>query len=273
MLSTQARLRAHSCQMRIATRSLFALLAATVLAVVGPVPSPSDAKPATTRDRAGTSVGVMAAHARIDRRVSLTLGDQDCGPTASRCYYYSAWGTNNKLTVTLVEGRLYFRDPRPTGWERLGRACRRVTVDRGVAASCRVPDGVSAGHPLELSLELRLGNDSVNMTTLGAEFYGYVLADQGTEVIKLGAGDDWVNGFLGPDEVWGGDGDDFMRGGEGNDILHGEAGKDELVGLEGDDKLYGGQGVDQIKCGDGNNDLAEPDDSDSIVAGCEGTTV
>ncbi len=253
--------------MRTATRSLFALLAASVLAVVGPVPSPSDAKPAGPAHRASATVKIGAAHVRVDppRRVSLTRTDDG--------YYYSAWGSNNKVTVTLVDGRLRFRDPRPIGWDRLGRQCRRETVARGVAASCRVPGSVSVADPMKLFLELRLGNDSVNMTTLGAEFYGYILADQGTETIRLGAGDDFVNGFLGVDKVWGGDGKDFIRGGEGDDELHGEGGNDELVGLQGNDKLYGGDGSDKIRCGDGNHDLAEPDDSDSIVAGCEGTTV
>ena len=85
-----------------------------------------------------------------------------------------------------------------------------------------------------------------------------VLADQGSEEIHLGAGDDWVNGFLQRDRVWGGAGNDFIRGGEGPDILYGEAGNDELVGLEGDDALYGGDGRDVIKCGDGNATWRNP---------------
>lgn len=264
LLSTAAARPAHSGRMRIATRSFFALLAAATLAVVGPVASPSGATHSGPEPRADSAAHLGTGEARIARRVSLTRDAQG--------YYYSAWGTNNRLTVTLVEGRLLFRDPRPVGWERLARGCRRQTVDRGVAASCRVPGTVSVGNPMRLFLEMRLGDDHVDTTGLPAQFYSRVLADRGREVIRLGAGDDWVNGAFDRDRIWGGDGRDFIRGGDGADDLHGEGGNDELVGLGGNDTLYGGEGSDEIRCGDG-NDAAEPDDSDSVVAGCERTTV
>jgi hypothetical protein len=247
--------------MRIATRSLVTLLAAPALVVSGISYAQSASGPtgpgdrAAAGDRAGGHVGRVASLKR----------------TSEGGYYYGSWGQDNRITVTLVEGGLRFRDPRPVRWEDMARGCHRQQVQRGVAAICRVPGDVNPGHPMTIELELRLGDDYVDTTTLGAEFQMKVLADQGSEEIHLGAGDDWVNGFLHRDRVWGGDGDDFIRGGEGPDVLYGEGGRDELVGLEGDDTLYGGDGNDAIKCGDG-NDAAEPDDSDSIVVGCEHTT-
>lgn len=257
LLSTQACLRAHSWQMRTPTRSLLALLAAAVLVVSGTssVQSvPGSAGPGdrlTAGDRAGGHVGRVASLKRT--------------PDG---YYYGSWGQDNRITVTLVEGGLRFRDPRPVRWEDLARGCRRQPVQRGVAAICRVPDNVSPGNPMTVELELRLGDDFVDTTSLGAEFQMKVLADAGREEIHLGAGDDWVNGFLHRDRVWGGDGDDFIRPGEGSDLAYGEAGNDELVGLGGDDTLYGGAGRDVIKCGDG-NDAADIDGEDALRVGCE----
>ena len=248
--------------MRTATRSLFALLAVTVLAVSGTT-TPAVSASATTGG-ADRAVAGARPGGHVGRTASLKR-------TADG-YYYGSWGQDNKVTVTLVEGGLRFRDPRPRSWDDMARGCHRQQVRRGVAAICRVPDDVNPGHPMTIELELRLGDDYVDTTTLGAEFQMKVLADQGAEEIHLGAGDDWVNGFLQRDRVWGGAGDDFIRGGEGNDALHGEAGNDELVGLQGDDALYGGDGNDQIKCGDGDHDVAEPDDADQLVVGCEGTT-
>lgn len=250
--------------MRTATRSLLALFAAAALAVTGPVPGPVDAKPAGSA-RQSVDDTRSTDRQRVGRTASLKRKDGG--------YYYGSWGQNNRVTVTLVDGRLRFRDPRPVRWDDMARGCRRQQVRRGVAATCRVPNSVTPANPMPVELELRLGDDYVDTTSLGAEFSLIVLADQGRDEIHLGAGDDFVNGFLHRDRVWGGAGDDFIRGGEGPDILHGEAGNDELVGLQGNDKLYGGEGSDKIKCGDGNNDQAEPDDSDSIVAGCEDTTL
>ncbi|PWN01128.1 hypothetical protein DJ010_19960 [Nocardioides silvaticus] len=245
--------------MRRTSTSLVALVLAATFTVAGTEPGPAGAQPASgaatvSPDRTST------AERQVPRRVSLTK--------TRAGYYYSAWGSHNRVTVTLVEGGLKFRDPRPTGWDRLARACTRQRVDRGVSAICPVPAGVSPANPLLLKLEMRLGNDYVNTSALGPEFKAEVLADAGREVIRLGAGDDWVNGYLGTERVWAGGGNDFVRGGEGDDVLHGEDGNDELVGLEGSDVLYGGQGRDQLKCGDG-SDAGESDPADAVRAGCE----
>ncbi|WP_183092541.1 calcium-binding protein [Nocardioides stalactiti] len=202
-------------------------------------------------------------------------------------YYFGAWGQDSRLVVTLVEGGLRFRDPRSARWEDLAGVCDALRVRRGVAAVCPVPPGVTTADPLTLFLELRLGDDYVDTTTLGAEFRAEVLADAGREEIHLGAGDDFVNGAFDRDRIWGGAGDDFIRTGEGSDLAFGEEGRDRIVGLEaadelhggdgddvveggpGDDTLYGDVGADQLKCGDG-SDAAEIDPADTRV-GCERT--
>ena len=66
--------------------------------------------------------------------------------------------------MTLVEGGLRFRDPRPVRWDDMARGCHSQQVRRGVAAICRVPDNVNPGDPMTVELELRLGDDYVDTT-------------------------------------------------------------------------------------------------------------
>lgn len=252
------------------------VLVAATLVVTGAEPGPA-AGSTTVADQetSGRTYGDARA---VPRKVSLTRTEDG--------YYYSAWGSHNRLTVTLVKAGLRFRDPRPTGWDRLAKVCKRKRVARGVAAVCPVPKGVSADAPLELFLEMRLGNDYVDTSALGPEFRAHVLGDKGRDVVKLGAGDDFFNGYLGRDRVWGGDGDDFLRPGEGRDLAYGEGGNDQLMGLDGPDELHGGEGddlvnggpgddllfgdagADDIKCGDG-TDTAEVDPADVRRVACE----
>lgn len=201
-------------------------------------------------------------------------------------YYYGVWGQNNVVTVTLVDGKLKFRDPKPVRWEGFPRACTKQRVSHGVSALCPVPKWVTPAKPLEITFEMRLGDDTVDTTALPAEIFANVLADQGRDVVRTGAGDDVINGAFDHDEIWSGDGDDWVRSGESADLVFGEAGKDRLVGGEvgdvlhggdgndsveggpGDDTLYGDAGSDTIKCGDG-HDLADNDPADTRFA-CEG---
>jgi Ca2+-binding RTX toxin-like protein len=201
-------------------------------------------------------------------------------------YYYGVWGQNNVVTVTLVDGKLKFRDPKPVRWEGFPKACTKKRVRRGVAALCPVPGWVTPASPLTINFEMRLGDDTVDTSTLPQEFQASVLADQGRDVVRTGAGNDFINGAFDHDEIWSGDGDDLVRSGESADLVFGEGGKDRLVGGEvgdvlhggdgndsveggpGDDTLYGDAGSDTIKCGDG-NDLADADPADTRFA-CEG---
>lgn len=245
--------------MRRLLPSLTVLAAVTALTVAGfSPPGSAAAPPSGAGERAVDSSARHGGH--VGRTASLKR--------IQGGYYYGSWGQDNRITVTLIEGGLRFRDPKPRRWDDMVRGCHRQQVRRGVAAICRVPGDVSSADPMTIELELRLGDDYVDTTALGAEFDVTVLADQGREEIHLGAGDDFVNGFLHRDRVWGGAGDDFIRGGEGPDLMYGEAGNDEIVGLEGDDTLYGNDGSDKLKCGDG-TDAAENDGSDALRVGCE----
>ena len=271
--------------MRTESRSVLVLAAAAALTLVGPQPAPSLATSAVTSagpgDRVSAAVRTGAPAARIVRPASLTR-------TATG-YSYSSWGQDNRLVVTLEEGRLHFRDPRAVRWDRLARSCSDLPVDVGVAASCRVPAGVSVADPLTIAMELRLGDDVVDTTTLGPQFQASVLADAGNDVLKLGLGADFVNGAFDRDRIWAGGGDDFVRTGEGNDVAHGETGNDHLSGTQasdvlrggvgndlveggpGNDEIYGDEGDDRLKCGDG-SDAADIDPADSQRLACERST-
>ncbi|KAA1421523.1 calcium-binding protein [Nocardioides humilatus] len=201
-------------------------------------------------------------------------------------YYFGAWGQNSKVTVTLVEDGLKFRDARTARWELLARVCTNVPVRRGVAAICPVPPGVSVANPLTIDFEMRLGDDTVTTSALPAEFQASVLADAGRDVIRTGPGDDFINGAFDHDEIWAGDGNDWVRSGEGSDLVFGEGGEDRLVGGEvgdvlhggdgndsveggpGDDTMYGDAGADTLKCGPG-SDSADVDPADEHRFDCE----
>lgn len=267
--------------MRTANRSFLVLIAAAAaLTAVSLQPGPTQASPTAYGDRAAAAVPSATADARIARPASLKRTDDG--------YYYGVWGQNNRITVTLVNGRLRFRDPRPVRWEDLARSCRNIRVDRGVAASCRVPDGVSVANPLTIAFEMRLGDDYVDTSALPAQFRASALLDAGVDEARTGAGNDFVNGAFHRDLIRTGGGNDWIRSGEANDrafagngrdklvggeagdLLHGEGGNDIVEGGPGGDVLYGDLGADRIKCGDG-NDAAENDPADTQRFGCERT--
>ncbi len=258
--------------------SIVTLVAVATLTAAGMQPGGAAAAPTGPGDRAAPDVRTARTPAAPPRRVSLTKNAQG--------YYYSAWGSDNRITVTLVGNRLHFRDTHVIGWTRLARQCRKERVARGVSASCRVPASVSVGHPLVIKLEMRLGNDYVDTRTLPAQFSATVLADQGKEEVHTGDGDDFINGAFQRDRIWAGEGNDWVRSGEADDLVFGEGGKDHLVGGEsgdvvhggdgndlleggpGDDNLYGEAGADEFKCNDG-NDATDNDPADTQRFGCE----
>lgn len=257
--------------MRTVARSLaLAVLASLVVVGLPTGPSPA-ASPPGDADRAAE---------RVVRPASLTR--------TAEGYHFSSWGQSNRVTVTLVDGRLRFRDPHAVRWEHLARSCRNVPVDPGVAATCRVPTSVNPIDPMTLGFQVRLGDDHVDTSSLPADFEASVLADAGVDEIRTGAGDDFVNGAFHRDVVVTGDGADWVRsgaggdrvlaglgndhlvGGEAGDRLHGEIGNDLVEGGPGDDTVYGDEGADRLKCGDG-DDAAEDDPADLQRVGCEGS--
>lgn len=89
-----------------------------------------------------------------------------------------------------------------------------------------------------------------------------------------GAGDDWLFGEAGQDQMDGGSGKDVLFGGTDSDSLDGGDGDDVLVGdlsdkatpLHGDDRLSGGAGDDRLQ-GDGGHDQLFGGDGDDELQG------
>lgn len=196
-----------------------------------------------------------------------------------RCgYRFRAGQQNSRLVITQMNNGLRFHDSGTREWKSIPDTCRRLPVDRGVAAFCPVPAAISTGNPMLVEIWPRLGDDYIDASTLPAKFQLTALVDAGRDVVKLGAGDDFVNGAFDRDRVSGGGGDDWIRTGPGPDTIQGGAGNDRVVGGEqadvvrggsgndsvegssGDDQLYTGSGTDRAQCGDGR-------DTATIVAG------
>ena len=94
------------------------------------------------------------------------------------------------------------------------------------------------------------------------------------------AGDVFMYGNYGNDEIHGTDESDHLTGGPGNDIIYGYGGGDYIEGGEGNDTLYGGDGddvvvggpgADYFDCGEG-YDIVEdfhPEEGDVALSNCE----
>jgi serralysin len=173
-----------------------------------------------------------------------------------RGYVYTASSHHDShLVVTRVQGGLRFLDTRANELTSRPHACRKRKVRVGIAAVCRVPARFTTRHPMKVAIAPRLGDDSVDASTLSSAFELSVLADAGRDVIRAGAGDDFVNGAQDGDRVSGGAGNDWIRTGLGNDAIRGGAGRDWLVGVAGRDRIRGGKGNDRLFGGPANDRL------------------
>jgi hypothetical protein len=201
---------------------------------------------------------------------------------------YRLWsgGQDSHLTVTLVDGKLRFRDTGTKSFKRLSPKCERQKVRVGVSALCKVPKDITKRRPLLIEIWPRLGDDYTDTSTLPATFAVTMLSDEGNDVAKFGAGPDFFNGHRGRDRVWGGGGNDWIRGGDGNDLIFGGPGNDDIVGMEKNDTVHGGPGDDRIWTGPGRDrlfgdtgadllicgtgfDRATPDSSDKVARNCD----
>lgn len=165
---------------------------------------------------------------------------------------YVAGKQDNNVTVTQVgENKLLFTDTGSRSWKRLAHACDRVKADRGIAAVCRIPPRFRDDRRMFLEIWPRLGDDTVDMSSLPRRYRAWVLVDDGRDIVHVGAGNDFVNGAKGDDRVHAGGGSDWVRTGPGNDLLWGEGGNDELKGVENNDFIHGGLGADEVDGGPG----------------------
>jgi hypothetical protein len=78
-------------------------------------------------------------------------------------------------------------------------------------------------------------------TLRGGDGRNFVVGDDASQNILLGADDDVLYGGGGNDIVGSAGGNDYLDGGSGNDMVAGGIGNDTLVGGSGDDVLQGGR--------------------------------
>ncbi|MEH2513014.1 Ca2+-binding RTX toxin-like protein [Nitrobacteraceae bacterium AZCC 1564] len=149
----------------------------------------------------------------------------------------------------------------------------------------------STGHILGMA-SFGEGNDKLNNS-------GEIKAGAGAVAIDMGAGDDWINLYLGTTVqgtialgagndfvastanggfvIDAGDGDDqiYMSSSVvgGDDVITGGAGNDTIYGGLGNDKLDGGEGNDTLSGEDGNDILDGGDGDDTLIAGAGDTVL
>jgi serralysin len=161
-------------------------------------------------------------------------------------YRITAGQQNSHMTIRVDHRRLRIIDTGTRQWKSLARACTRVRMPVGVAATCRVPASTRPANPTLLEVHPRLGNDYINGRSLPAVFELAVLADQGRDVVYAGAGNDFINAAQDAVRVHGGAGNDWMRGGKAGDVMEGNSGRDYMVGQTGRDVIRGGLGTDRV---------------------------
>jgi trimeric autotransporter adhesin len=79
------------------------------------------------------------------------------------------------------------------------------------------------------------------------------------------AGNDYLTGTTGADEIRAGAGADTVLGLDGDDQLFGDAGRDNLIGGTGNDRIEGGADVDTASGGDGDGLLVDGNFEDSLT--------
>jgi hypothetical protein len=115
------------------------------------------------------------------------------------------------------------------------------------------------------------GNDYLEGYNGADELYGGSGNDTikgygGNDLIFGGEGNDTLFGMDGNDKLQGNNGDDRLEGNAGNDILFGQAGLDLLLGHDGNDELQGGDGNDQLNGGAGSDKLFGQAGDDVLIA-------
>ncbi|MFT3872226.1 MAG: calcium-binding protein [Nocardioides sp.] len=188
-------------------------------------------------------------------------------------YRYTAGQQNSKLTITEVDGGLLYVDTGTERWRKVDdkpeipKTCEVRSVSKGISAWCSIPYQWSGDETMFLEVWTRLGNDTVDGSTLSAKYRMWVLADWGNDTVYTGDGDDFVNGARGRDRVDTGAGDDWARGGKGRDVVDGGPGDDRLLGQQLKDALHGGDGDDKVYGGPGPDSLWADGGKDRLVCG------
>lgn len=172
---------------------------------------------------------------------------------------------DSKLTVTMVDGKIQFRDRGTKAWKRLPKQCTPQKVKKGIGALCSIPPRFADG--MFLTLWPRLGNDTVIAETLPANIRVWVLLDDGHDVARTGPADDFINGATGRDRIWSGGGSDWVRSGKDDDRIDAGPGDDGGANCDqGETQIVGGPGVDLVIGGPGGDCLYSGPEVDTIRA-------
>jgi len=111
-----------------------------------------------------------------------------------------------------------------------------------------------------LTNNIAIAFDTRIETAIGGSGNDTVHANDLSDVLMGGTGDDSLIGGAGNDHIYGNmattvagtsDGADYIDVGAGMNYANGNAGNDTMVGGDGPDRLYGGQGDDHISAGNG----------------------
>lgn len=109
---------------------------------------------------------------------------------------------------------------------------------------------IASGEIRELSYANALASFEA---AVSVKFAKAILGDNGSDNLRGGTRDDYLNGRGGQDNLFGGAGDDYLDGGANRDRLFGNFGDDQLYGGAGNDDLNGGRGHDHLYGGAGND--------------------
>lgn len=157
------------------------------------------------------------------------IKDQALIRTTDFGYVYIAGQQQSRLTITYLEDvdSLSYRDPGTREVTALPDSCHQEEVSRGISVLCTIPEQFDSA-PMFVQVWPRLGSDHVDGRTLPARFRLWVLADAGADVVRCGAGDCFVNGARGNDQIFGGIGNDWLRSGPGVNRVDGGGGADRI---------------------------------------------
>ncbi|WP_137295590.1 calcium-binding protein [Nocardioides dongxiaopingii] len=256
---------------------LAAAAAATALVVAGPVPTGTASAPAAGADgpTARAASGPPPGHPiteLVGQFPLPKLQETEAHLSLSKWgYRFQAGMADNQVTITEVGRRLRFADAAARRWAHLPKTCQRRPAAVGIAASCRIPKNFSNDR-MFLEVWPRLGDDTVDGSTLSAKYRMWVLVDEGDDTIHLGAGADFANGAFDDDTVTGGRGNDWIRVGTGSNVVDGGPGRDRLMGGDDRDLIRGGPGVDRLG-GHGGYDVLWGEGADDIVVGGPGNDI
>ncbi len=251
----------------------FLVVLGAVLSVTAPVIPPAAAVPPVPPVPAVPALGGSSEPvARRSRRRCVASARQ--APQrwlrierTRRGYLVTAGLQDSRLRVTRVDRGLRLVDPGTAELRERLRSCREIDVRVGIGAVCSVASRHTRREPMKLGIVPRLGHDLVDTSDLSARFDVSVLADAGRDVVRLGAGNDFVNGYRGADRVRGGAGRDWIRTGVGDDVIRGGPGRDRLLGVEDRDVVRGGGGRDEVNGGPGRDRLAGGPGADLVKCG------